>query len=60
MSEWISVDDTLPSQAEDVLMYDGWVITIGWYNLHVFETQSPDQVMFDITHWMPLPEPPLT
>jgi len=56
--KWHNVENILPSQGEDVLMYDEWTITVGWYDRHVFETQSPDRVMHCITHWMPLPEPP--
>lgn len=52
--EWISIDERLPEEFENVLVYDG-VVTIDhisaggewWYHNH-------DAV----THWMPLPEPP--
>ena len=58
-TEWISVDDSFPEPGEDVLVCNHWgdVDTdMVWIN--------PDGKMefyFDmtnVTHWMPLPEPP--
>lgn len=53
-SEWTSVEERLPEEFDNVLVYDGVVtvdhISVGgewWYHNH-------DAV----THWMPLPEPP--
>lgn len=62
MSEWISVDDSLPSETDDYLTYcevDGnpmrfvhtWFQTRGHFSC---ETRSDRFV----THWMRLPEPP--
>lgn len=54
MSEWISVEDELP-EINDYYLVAGedidseicrFLIGLGW------------QDDFDITHWMPLPEPP--
>lgn len=50
---WISVEDRLPSEDDQVLgcSINGVVIT--------FETLwVEDFGIWDITHWMPLPEPP--
>lgn len=60
MSEWISVNERLPEYGERVLVTEGhatfeaslsishkWVrcdMALGWLE--------------DVTHWMPLPEPP--
>jgi hypothetical protein len=63
MSEWISVDDRLPEEGRDVLVYakGGWMAVrhyrapqgnsfSGWY---------PNGLPIEnTTHWMPLPEPP--
>lgn len=58
MSEWISVDDTLPDEYGDYLVSrtcrpNGYVVTyapVGWLCTD----------FFPVTHWMPLPEPPNT
>jgi hypothetical protein len=57
--KWVSVDDELPNDGEEVLMYmnDGAVMSdikchSGRYsNKYGFERSR-------VTHWMPLPEPP--
>jgi len=59
-SKWHNVENILPSQFENVLMYDGYDIAHGYYELHVFEPFCPDMVMHVITHWMPVPDLPLT
>lgn len=60
--KWISVEERLPDGDDKVLVsYLGYV-NIAFYRWdHVFEL--PNTVMIDphkgnITHWMPLPEPP--
>ncbi len=53
---WISVEDRLPDDDSDALVFDGHDIGIGyrvqdiWYELCPWG-KTP-------THWMPLPEPP--
>jgi hypothetical protein len=63
--QWISVKDRLPEVGVNVLLIvaDGGFVTSGWLSpqLQVFECAYgrvywPEQ----ITHWMPLPEPPET
>lgn len=67
MSEWISVKDRLPEVRAVVLVYANNKIYVSgiaalndygdglhnWYCVNDYE--SIDQ---DITHWMPLPDPP--
>lgn len=62
--EWISVNDKLPSNSDEVLVYDveNDEVIIGVYlyskpTFPVFGIFGRGQV-FDITHWMPLPSPP--
>ena len=71
MSEWISVKDLPPPPLTDVLLYDGKEIAIGW-NESVQPEETPVYwTMYggglgmsrwfdddEVTHWMPLPEPP--
>lgn len=60
-SEWISVVDRLPTLKERVLAFDaggfGWVSARmterGWYLEGELDTHC------NVTHWQPLPEPPL-
>lgn len=70
MAEWISVEERLPAKAEDVLVIvngkpkanitfvgaiefaayakgEGWIVDA-----------YPEWADAEITHWMPLPEPP--
>ena len=56
MQEWISVDDRLPEQGEEAIciaadgdMMIGKYTEWGWLFPCYFE---------DLTHWMPIPQPP--
>ncbi len=51
MSEWISVKDRLPEENGYVLAYSSSD------DLVIIVLKSKFQ-SFEITHWMPLPEPP--
>ena len=58
MGEWISVNDKLPVCGERVLITDGFGV------FEVFRSASGKWVRMgigwqeNVTHWMPLPEPP--
>ncbi len=72
--EWIRVENEMPEEGQTVMCYNGMVCTgfyqseyypqerskKGW-NLDISEeestTFSPER--YNITHWMPLPEPPI-
>ena len=63
--EWISVNDRLPENVEDVLIvYDKSVyVGVWWPDSAVIFANQPG--MYDdtipkneVTHWMPLPPPP--
>ena len=56
VQEWISVEDRLPEQGQEVIVYSGGVLkpTVFAYQ---FWNKNYDS-WARITHWMPLPQPP--
>lgn len=60
--KWISVDNKLPNDGEEILIFsceDKNNISIG-YRKHNFFFDLIDFTItpINVTHWMPLPEPP--
>lgn len=65
MSEWISVDEKMPENNDEVLIHEYGNVYYGNYINGKFITQayssmgeSDDWIYYHATHWMPLPEPP--
>lgn len=63
MNKWINVNDELPEGQEDVLCYsnkNGGYFFIGCmsYN-HEYWCQDGFMHCYDVTHWMPIVEPPI-
>lgn len=69
MNEWINIKDRLPPINENVLLFDGIEVFCGDMNLNKYEkpffgVQACDGICYgnyekqEITHWMPLPNPP--
>ena len=66
MTEWISVKDRLPENYKNVLCVSKFLdirdITVAhcWesYQKESFWMDTHSFPLTDITHWMPLPEPP--
>lgn len=63
-NEWVSVEDRLPTPGERVIATDGQFVGEGyldsccrWFRYGGFEWRFFD-IERDVTHWMPLPEPP--
>lgn len=65
MAEWISVKDRLPPRYKKILVVNGH----GYVNISAFVKEFDGEWTWlgldgkynhinDITHWMPLPEPP--
>lgn len=62
--EWISVNDELPNYDFEIIVSDkhGQVST-GWYkNGNVYDLfENCNGIEYkSITHWMPMPQPPIT
>lgn len=59
MSEWISVDERLPDDSHDVLMYLGnGHMLVGYYDAPCNGFRGILGITNRVTHWMPLPEVP--
>ncbi len=64
MTKWISIKEELPKQCVSVLVFSECGISLGW----IESAPTEDPVFYvqefgafvpeNITHWMPLPEPP--
>ena len=55
---WKSVEDELPKNKELVFITDGEYTDTGFYEYTFDEWQPCEKWLGDITHWMPLPQPP--
>lgn len=68
--EWISVNEKFPDTENSILTFcpdgqDGYKVSVSKYISGIFYAMHPDgfKIGYDewnITHWMPLPEPPKT
>ena len=66
MGEWIKCSERMPEEGEAVLVYDdlrqvheGYYLRYGDYVswvIHSYDSSYYDEA--NVTHWMPLPEPP--
>ena len=58
---WIPVGERLPESGDTVLVWDYGEHVIAWLNFTVNGTayfSAPGRSNFEVTHWMPMPEPP--
>ena len=67
MGEWIKCSERMPentqmllafSQGEIVAAYWNWVVNPIDYKKYRGFTYLSGSILDDVTHWMPLPEPP--
>lgn len=62
MSEWIKCSERMPDDFEDVLVTDGANVEVMWRDCDGFRDcwapRNSNIDIDDVTHWMPLPEPP--
>lgn len=67
--QWVSVKDALPANYRDVMILNGCGVGIAWrsdkgWNAGYLPDKDPPPTLDEaiaqnqITHWMPLPEPP--
>ncbi len=62
-NKWISVKDRLPENKQIVLVVDEFqemaVCGIKIYpDVYIFMLHNTSKQIIEVTHWMPLPEPP--
>ena len=67
-SEWVKVEDRLPEYYKNVLCYGKthhysdkvictcWIASDG--ENYIYTITATDNIMTEVTHWMPLPTPP--
>jgi len=65
MSQWISIEERVPDNEESVLVFDRKArdycnMWVGWYDPNYMRWVCEGSPYFHVTHWMPLPEPPVT
>jgi len=61
-SKWVSVDERLPDEGENVIVFDGKRQTV-ICNASLNEDKYFESAwgnFFNVTHWQPLPNPPKT
>lgn len=58
VSEWISVNDRMPEEGENVLTYGARPFYDVFYINRLINKESGEWLYDGVTHWMPLPEPP--
>lgn len=54
---WVSVEDRLPEIGENVLLFNGNILT-GEYTRNEFFKSICDNYIYGATHWQPLPSSP--
>lgn len=59
VNQWISIKEKLPPEDESVLIYTimGMCVAARWDD-RFFVSKTASIAKYDVTHWMPLPEPP--
>ena len=58
--KWISVEDRLPDNINDVIVYMECSMQSAWYkpNVGFISNSFGGNITHAVTHWLPLPEPP--
>jgi hypothetical protein len=59
--QWISVKDRLPEPDENPVLAGNaelCFVNTAWYHVATKRWELPSGIFCEVTHWMPLPEPP--
>ena len=57
--EWIKITDRLPKKEDYYLIWDGEYLDYARYDVERNQWHDEEITIYeDVTHWMPLPEPP--
>ena len=57
--KWVDVMDDIPTSEDDVLvLIGGKDADVGWFNGYDGNWRTYGCIAGEVTHWMPLPEPP--
>lgn len=62
-NEWVSVEDRLPASGQNVIATNGSDVGEAWYaslsrSWYRYNGLEWNRICREVTHWMPLPEPP--
>lgn len=58
-TQWISVDDALPPECENILVVNSKRITLAYYDNIFIGIQGKSHTLKTVTHWMTLPKTPI-
>lgn len=61
VTQWISVKDRLPEPDENPVLAGNaelCFVNTAWYHVATKRWELPSGIFCEVTHWMPLPEPP--
>lgn len=60
VQEWIPVSERLPEDGDVVIIWVTSYMELGWYDADVaaWKSEYVNDYEGDVTHWMPLPQPP--
>lgn len=59
MAEWISVKDRLPEEDQEVFIIERFEDEpLNIISVQTYDSKVLDDIWANVTHWMPIPEPP--
>jgi len=58
MNNWINVNDRLPKDSQDCILFYTDIVGVGYRLNDKWYSYGSDGLLYAITHWQPLPEAP--